>query len=222
MASKNNNPKGREIDIVVQELKGELLIYDLKINKAYCLNPTSAAIWKLCDGQSSVSDITEQLSKKLKQPVTDDLIWLALDQFKTDKLLSDNETVEIKFDGLSRREAIKKVGFASMIALPVISSLVAPTGAMAQSGGVAAGSRTLGQSCSTSTDCASAAPNCNESRCCTGSGSFPSGTTATFCSDSAANCQQLCQNIGSSLCCSGSANARSNGNTFPQFSCICT
>ncbi|HZH35571.1 MAG TPA: hypothetical protein VEX64_12070 [Pyrinomonadaceae bacterium] len=43
MASKNI-PKARENDLVVQELKDEVLIYDLKINKAYCLNETSAAI----------------------------------------------------------------------------------------------------------------------------------------------------------------------------------
>jgi len=135
MASKNSNPKGRENDIVVQELKGEVLLYDLNNNKAYCLNETSAIIWNLCDGNSSVSEITSQLSKQLKQPIADDLVYLALNQFKEDNLLLDNETVEIKFDGLSRREVIRKVGFASMIALPFIASLVAPTAALAQSAG---------------------------------------------------------------------------------------
>ena len=38
MATKNNPPKCRKNDIVTQDLKGELLIYDLTINKAYCLN----------------------------------------------------------------------------------------------------------------------------------------------------------------------------------------
>jgi hypothetical protein len=38
----NINPKSRQNDLVVQELEGEVLIYDLSINKAYCLNPTSA------------------------------------------------------------------------------------------------------------------------------------------------------------------------------------
>ena len=134
MATKNN-PKGRENELVVQELKGEVLLYDLTNHKAYCLNPTSAAIWNLCDGNNSVADITKQLSKKLKQPVTDDLVYLALDQFKTDNLLADNEKVEIKFDGLSRREVIRKVGFATMVALPVIIGLTAPTAIQAASCG---------------------------------------------------------------------------------------
>lgn len=134
MASKNI-PKARENDLVVQELKDEVLIYDLKINKAYCLNETSAAIWTLCDGRNSISDISRKLSNRLKQPVTDDLVYLALDQLKTDDLLSKSDELEIKFNGLSRREAIRKVGLASMIALPIIASLVAPTAAMAQSPG---------------------------------------------------------------------------------------
>jgi hypothetical protein len=133
MASKNNNPKGRENDIVVQELKGEVLLFDLNTNKAYCLNQTSALVWNLCDGESSVSDISRKLSQQLKQPVTEDLVWLAVDGLKKDDLLEHSEELTIRFDGLSRREVIRKVGFASMIALPVIASLVTPTAAMAQS-----------------------------------------------------------------------------------------
>jgi hypothetical protein len=128
------NPTSRQSDIVVQELKGEILIYDLKINKAFCLNETSALVYELCDGNNSISDISKQLTKKLKQPVSEDLIWLAIDQLKQDNLLENSPEIETKFEGLSRREVIRKVGIASMIALPVISSLIAPTAAMAQSG----------------------------------------------------------------------------------------
>jgi hypothetical protein len=167
MASKNNNPKIRETELVVQELKDELLIYDHNTNKAFCLNPTSAMIWNLCDGNSSVSEIINQLSKQLKQPVTDDLVYLALDQFKQDNLLSDNDTVEIKFNGLSRREVIRKVGFASVIALPVISSLVAPTAAMAASRSCSTSGTQLGLCVGEGFNCATVA-----SQCCSGSAYF--------------------------------------------------
>lgn len=134
MAAKGN-PVCRQNDIVIQELKGELLIYDLRINKAFCLNETSALIWQLCDGNNSVSDISRRLSKKLKSPVTEEFVWLALDQLDEENLLSDNLETKTKFEGLSRREVIRRVGTASMIALPVIFSLVAPTAAMAASAG---------------------------------------------------------------------------------------
>jgi hypothetical protein len=198
MASRNNNPKARGTELVVQELKDEVLIYDLNINKTYCLNPTSAIIWNLCDGNNSVSDITNQLSKQLKQPVTDDLVYLALDQFKEENLLLDNQTVEIKFDGLSRREVIRKVGFASLIALPVISSLVAPTAAMAASG--AAVCRTSNQSCSPT----SALGNCCSGLFCSTSAQCntcrPTDDQITLCLGEGFDC-----NTVEYQCCSGSA-----------------
>jgi hypothetical protein len=167
MPSKNL-PKNRDHQLVVQELNDEVLIFDLNTSKAYSLNETSAAIWDLCDGESSVSDITQKLSTKLKQPVPDEIVWLALDQFKKDDLLSNGKAIEINFNGLSRRQVIRKVGFASMIALPVINSLIAPTAGMAASG--AASCRTVGQNCT----------GPGSGPCCTGT-AYCSGNTCVAC-----------------------------------------
>jgi hypothetical protein len=82
----------------------------------------------------TVTEISQSLSKKLNEPMTEDVIWLALDNFKKDNLLEDNEHFEINFNGLTRRQVIKKIGFASMITLPFVSSVVAPNAAMAASG----------------------------------------------------------------------------------------
>ena len=43
-------PKARKENLVVQESNGEVLIYDLDTNKAFCLNETSALVWQACDG----------------------------------------------------------------------------------------------------------------------------------------------------------------------------
>jgi hypothetical protein len=171
-------PQSRQNDLIVQELKDEVLVYDLTINKAYCLNPTSALVYQLCDGKHSVSDISKEISKKLKQSVTEDLVWLALDQFKEDNLLSNSKEIEIKFGGLSRREVVRKIGFASMVALPVISSLVAPTAAMAQSAGsgcVASGNTASGASTTGVSACFSDAT----SKCCSRMSSNPRSSTCT-------------------------------------------
>lgn len=222
MASKNN-PQGREKDIVVQDLKNEVLIYDLSINKAFCLNETSAMVWNLCDGNNSVAEITRKVSVKLKYPVTDDLVWLALDQFKEDNLLADGKEMEIEYGGLSRREVIKKVGFATMVALPLISAIIAPTSATAQSSPFAPMSRTVNQSCISSTDCASSAPNCNTfgtRRCCVGTGRIPSGNSAN--SGGVTSCANGCI-TRSSECCSGSITQNSCvGNSDGTFQTTCT
>ena len=126
-------PKARKENLVVQELDGEVLIYDLNTNKAFSLNETSSLVWQLCDGDNSVSEISESIGRKLDSPANEDLVWLALDQLKKEKLISNGEEVVSSFAGMSRREVIKKVGMGTMIALPLVSSLVAPTAASAQS-----------------------------------------------------------------------------------------
>jgi hypothetical protein len=128
------NPKSLQNDLVIQELADEVLIYDLKRNKAFCLNQTAAFVWQHADGKTPVKQIAVLLGKQLKSPVTEDFVWLALDELKKENLIENETEITTPFEGLSRREALRKVGFASMIALPVISSLVAPTAAHAQSG----------------------------------------------------------------------------------------
>lgn len=124
-----NKPKTRSENIVVQEMDDEILIYDLNDNKAFCLNETSAIIYQLCNGKNSVAEINQQLSGKFKQPISDELIWLALDGLKKDNLLEESEQFDIDFKGLTRRQVIKKVGLSSLVVLPVIASMVAPAAA---------------------------------------------------------------------------------------------
>lgn len=135
---KNNiKPLSRKDEIVVQELNGEVLIYDLRTNKALCLNETSSLVWEACDGNKNVSEISQSISRKLNAPANEDLVWLALDQLKKEKLIANSEEIIPDFNGMSRRDVVKKIGFASLVAVPVITSLVTPVAA--QTGSVCAG-----------------------------------------------------------------------------------
>ncbi|MEJ7846696.1 MAG: PqqD family protein [Pyrinomonadaceae bacterium] len=125
----SQNPVARKNDLVVQEVTDEVLVYDLSSNKAHCLNETSALVWKSCDGTNSVSDITKLVGNTTGANVSEDFIWLAIDQLNESDLLE--QEIKSSFAGQSRRDVIKKIGLASMIALPVIASLVAPSNAMA-------------------------------------------------------------------------------------------
>lgn len=148
LLKESDYPRAVSDDLVIQELKGELLIYNLITHKAFCLNETSALVWKACDGMKSVSEISREVSKNLKSPVDEDFIWLAIDGLKKDELLIENENIEITFNGLSRREMIRKVGLATAVALPIVSSLVAPAAAQAQSSGSGSGSGACTDNCS--------------------------------------------------------------------------
>ena len=119
-----NLPKARTSDIIEREVGSELLIYDLRFNKAYNLNETSKIVYKACGEQTF-----EDLSRKHK--FTNDLIYLTLDELAASNLIEDYQSDH--FAGLSRREVIKKVGLATMAALPVIAGLTAPKAVQAAS-----------------------------------------------------------------------------------------
>lgn len=118
-------PVARKSGLVVQEMPDEVLVYDLNSNKAHCLNQTAAKVWQACDGSQSISDIAAELGKGNNE----DLVWLAIDQLSENDLLEAK--VASKFKGQSRRDVIKKIGLASIVAVPVIASLVAPQNALA-------------------------------------------------------------------------------------------
>ena len=118
-------PLARKSGLVVQEMPDEVLVYDLNSNKAHCLNETAAKIWKSCDGKTSIEEIATVFGKGNNQ----DLVWLAIDQLSENDLLETGLTS--KFKGRSRRDVIKKIGLASVVAVPVIASLVAPQNALA-------------------------------------------------------------------------------------------
>ncbi len=148
----------------MQDLRGETLIYDLTADKAFCLNETSAFVWQNCDGEKEVGQIAEGLARKNRQPVNEDIVWLAIEQLRADNLMSEAEISAEIFAGMNRREIIKKVGLATMIALPLISGLVAPTAAHAQSGSSVA--------CRSNADCTT---GCCASGRCVAARSVPDG-----------------------------------------------
>lgn len=159
-----DKPLSRKDDLVVQELNGEVLIYDLRENKAFCLNETSALVWQACDGNNSIADIGKRVG-------SEDIVWLALDELKKERLVESGSLPTDKFDGLSRRDVIRKIGIGSMIALPVVASLVAPTAMQAQSACGNATGRPAGCACTASSQCAST--------CCKSGGSGANTCTAT-------------------------------------------
>lgn len=128
----DNKPVCSRNDLVVQELDGEILIYDLKENKAFCLNETSARVWRSCDGSKTMAEIGRELGHE-------DMAWLALNDLKKEKLIEFQSKTPSRFAGMSRREVVRKIGVGAMVALPIVASLAAPPVAHAQSCGGSCG-----------------------------------------------------------------------------------
>lgn len=189
-------PIRRQNDIVIQELGSEILIYNLKSAKAYCLNETSSLIWRACDGEISFSDLTKQLSRQTKSQVSEEFVFYALEDLQKNELLTHHEAIPQELKGLSRREVIRKVGLASMIALPIISGIVAPTSAQAASSAAA----------------------------CVNPGGKAAGSTAGSCTGTQATCNRTCSTTSFiiSQCCSNTATAASGCSRTAPCDCVCT
>lgn len=127
-------PKNDFTDVVVQELREELLIYKLESNRAYALNQTAAIVWRNCDGIKTVAGIAEEIERESGMPVTEDLVLLTLERLTDEGLLGPLAGTSRSENRMRRREMLKRAGLATMAALPVITSLVAPRAAHAQSG----------------------------------------------------------------------------------------
>ena len=152
-------PVARKDGLVIQETTEEVLVYDLNSNKAHCLNQTAAFVWKSCNGNNSIPEITRLFEKEIGSSVQEDLIWLAIDQLNEKNLLEAE--IKSEFAGRSRRDVIKKIGLATVVALPIVASLTAPTSALASTSCACVNPG----ACITQTTCPSTV-NCNGSGIC--------------------------------------------------------
>ena len=149
----NHLPKKRKQALVIKELPDEVLVYDRNCDKAHCLNRTAAFVWNNCDGRKTVSEIARLLREELRAPVDEKVVWLALDQLEKFKLLQEHAAKPANLNGMSRRQMVRSLGLAAAVAVPVITSIVAPTPVQATSLGAP------GACCQNGPQCTSG--NCN-------------------------------------------------------------
>lgn len=125
-------PRARREGLVIQELPDEVLVYDRERDKAHCLNQTAALVWGYCDGSTAVSTMARHLERDLKTTKVDEkIVWYALDQLSKDHLLEDSIVPPTVLGGMSRRQMVQALGVAAVIAIPLVTSIVAPTPAQA-------------------------------------------------------------------------------------------
>lgn len=124
MATSSRRPLARADELVIEELGDELLVYDLKIDRAHSLSEDAARVWQRCDGKVEVESLPGELR------MDPDTVTRALDELEACALLdagvADN-------NGVTRRELsvrAAKIG-AAATAAPLIWSIASPTPAAA-------------------------------------------------------------------------------------------
>ena len=117
----------RNDELVIQDLPDEVLVYDLKSHKAHCLNKTAAFIWNHCDGQTTAEEIAKKMEEEWRTPVTEDAVWFALNKLSKAELLQERIVLPEAKAGISRRSAVRRLGFGALLTVPVVMSIVSPT-----------------------------------------------------------------------------------------------
>jgi DNA-binding transcriptional ArsR family regulator len=154
----SSKPLARSDELGVEELDGELLIYDHRDNRAHSLGSEAARVWRACDGKTDVDALSARLDL---EPET---VARALVELEDAGLLDTGPV-----DGLTRRMATKKMARlgAAAASAPLVYSILAPTPALAQTN----------NACS-ETPCQSGCGHCFEIGCaCCG----PGGGDVKFC-----------------------------------------
>ena len=159
-------PQARTAGMVIKEVDDEVLVYDLERDKAHCLNLSAAAIWRLCDGKTTASGLVTSLQAETGTRVDEQAIWLGLQDLRRNHLLEESAAWPeqmIANKGMTRREAVRRIGLGAAIALPLVISISAPTAVQAA---VSCGARC--KSCGTGSECCSGVCSNNPSGCGTG------------------------------------------------------
>jgi hypothetical protein len=127
------HPKARRTNIIAKEFDRECLLLDEHTLRVHELNATAASVWRHADGSRSITDLAAAMATDTGLPADDEIVRLALAQLSKAGLLEDPQSI---FDArISRRQLTRRLGLTGGLALllPLVSSIVAPTPAMAQS-----------------------------------------------------------------------------------------
>jgi hypothetical protein len=168
----------RRKGLLLREVAGELVVYDLERHTAHCLNPAAALVFKQSDGRASVADLARRLHAELALPDDARLVRLALEQLDRARLLDRRPSPPPDPPGCPRREVVQRMALGLCILLPAVTSILVPTSA-------------------------EAAATCIQATSCTGSAGSPCyGSIAALC-DGSCTCQP---GACSSDCCDSFGN----------------
>jgi hypothetical protein len=116
----------------VERLHGELCLYEWTTKTVHALNPAAARVWDMCDGSTTIDEMTTAVRRDLSASGADVIVQHALVQFDRAGLLEPG-TFDAAPTALSRRAVLRRIGIAA--AIPVVTSIAAPTPLAAQSPG---------------------------------------------------------------------------------------
>jgi hypothetical protein len=128
-------PCARKNEILSTKLYEETMVYDKVSHRAHVLNQTLALVWESADGRNSIDEIAQILHRELGIPADRDVVLLALQELSESGLLQEPVQAEAGPERLTRRQVAQRFALAgaSLALVPLVTSVLAPTPAMAAS-----------------------------------------------------------------------------------------
>lgn len=164
-------PLARTEGVLVERLTDEVVVYDVERDDVHCLNHVAAWLWQRCDGATTVNDLARDAAAALGIPDDPYLVWLALDELATARLLVEPARRDRPSSTMTRREVAHRLGLVGAglaLALPLITTIAAPTPLEASSHDL--GTVAPFGSCTTSAQCTDEFPCCRFGTCMNGGG----------------------------------------------------
>jgi hypothetical protein len=126
-------PKARTERLIVRQIEGEWLYYDMANHRATYLNPFSARVLTLCDGRRTAAGIAESLQP---DDVDEGIVLMTLEKLAKAKLLEPSYRSPSKaVVRTNRRDMMRGIGAGAgaLAMVPVVSAITVPTPAQATS-----------------------------------------------------------------------------------------
>lgn len=131
-------PRARTQGVNAHTMGGEVLLFDTSNDTAHALNGPAAFVWQNADGTRTVDELAQLMTREFGTTADAQVVWYALEQLKKRELLENHVSAPVEWQGMTRRQFLKRAT-AGAVLLAVVTSIVAPTPAHAQSGCVQQG-----------------------------------------------------------------------------------
>ncbi len=142
--------------MTVSVVNNEAVVYDKRRERAHSLNPASAFVFLYANGERTVRELAELTAAELGTPNDESYIEMTLHRLDRAELVERSLTPSTGLQKITRRQVMKQLGLVA-IAVPIITTIAAPSPAMAQSGAgtPGGGGKPNRSSCTTDADCLS-------------------------------------------------------------------
>jgi len=140
-------PRARHTNVRVQTVGDEALVFDSQRDEAHVLNRPAAFVWQSADGTRTIEQIAQAMTIEFGAPADVRTVQYALEQLDKKHLLEKDARPLFTATPMSRRQFLGRAAAGAAL-LAVVTSIVAPSPAHAQSGCFAEG-----VACSDSSQC---------------------------------------------------------------------